>query len=164
MTESQLNRIADEAAKSDPKGPFTAHYGTYGRMAALAARDGATYEIFEIRVPWWRQKVEASGIHKLTSGYDRDMGNPLKPVGVEKLGYFIDSGFQYAVVNSYRYEKFMNQTPQSRNYPGFSEFYRELFSRGTLIKAFIPENQPGPEVRIFKLPGKAGISGIVSRD
>ncbi len=154
QNEKKLEQMLAIAKKSDPGGQFTAHYYRYLEYQLLAAKNSITYDIEEIRFPWWRDSEVKKGIHKLDSEFDKDMGNPLRPVGVESYEYYVKHGFKYAVTHSNRYNSFINNTPRSVKFPSFTKFYRELFKRAKLIKEFIPSEKikrPGPVIKIFEL-------------
>ena len=80
MNKRRILHMLDKAEKVDGKGQFTAHYDTYLKYQLLGAEGNVTYDLHYIRFPWWREKEVKGGVHELTSDYDRDMGNPLKPV------------------------------------------------------------------------------------
>ena len=152
MSEKRINKILENAEQADPNGQFTAHYDTYLKYQLLAAKGVVTYNLHYIRFPWWREREVQSGIHELTSDYDRDMGNPLKHVGVGPYDYYVDNGFEYAVVHNNAYRKFMVDNLVSKNFPSLTKFYRELFERGKLIKLISPltgNKTRGPEIRIY---------------
>lgn len=147
--------IARAREEADPEGQFTAHYGRYLEYQMLAAKRSKTYEIQEIRFPWWRSGEVDEGVHRLESEFDADMGNPLKPVGVNSYEHYVQEGYQYAVVQSLRYKPFLRDTDRAARFPSFARFYRELFDRGIPVRTFSPEDgglkRPGPTVRIFRL-------------
>ncbi len=151
--EDQLKELMDKAKQAIPTGQFTAHYDTYTKYQILAAKDSITYDIQEIRFPWWRESEIKEGVHMLTSDYDADMGNPLKPVGVKAYSYYLKNSYEYAIVSSEAYGSFFIDNQVSRNFPSFKRFYKELFEKGNLIKEFSPKdgNRPGPVVKIFQL-------------
>jgi 4-amino-4-deoxy-L-arabinose transferase-like glycosyltransferase len=133
------------------KGQFTTHADklyTY-RIKALPE---ITYDITFIRFPWWRGKEVRSGHYYADTDYDRDAANPLKPVGIENYEYYARNGFEYAIVSSDKYEKFMNDSVTSNRFPSFTEFYKDLFNKAHLVKEFIPDDHVsrGPTVKIFK--------------
>ena len=143
-----------KAAQASETGQFTAHYDRYVEYRLLAAEQVITYDIFEIRWPWWRRSLEEGGAQYLTTDRDRDFGNPLKPVGVNPYQFYAAHGFEFAVVQSERYERwFAQDSSLGERYPGFAEFYRDLFERGRLVKEFDPRdgNRPGPIVKVFAL-------------
>jgi hypothetical protein len=137
----------------EEKGQFTTHYDKYLQYRLEAIKNLVTYDLHEIRLPWWRSKEVQSGVHTLTTVYDKDMGNPLKPVGVEEYDYYPKNGFEYAVVHSDRYSSFLKaDSTNTKRYPSFSQFYKDLFEKGTIIKEFDNENgkRPGPVVKILR--------------
>jgi len=138
-TPDKLEKTLAKARNSDPKGQFTAHYGTYLSYQIIAAKKSITYDIEEIRFPWWRDREVQSGVHELTSALDKDCGNPLKPVGVNPYQYYVDNDFKYAIVHSQKYRPFLrNASDIGNRFPSFNKFYNTLFSRGKLIKEFSP--------------------------
>jgi len=151
----RLQNDLEDAVKLEGKGgQFTTHYATYLEYQTIAAQKySPTYDIHEIRFPWWRDREIEPGIHMLnTDEWDKDLGNPLRPVGVENYEYYVDNGFDYAVVHEEKYRRFINDTNTGRNFPSFTRFYRELFREGELIKEFNSEDEgrPGPTIKIFK--------------
>lgn len=144
-----------DAEKLEGKGgQFTTHYARYlGYQIIAAKQHSPTYDIDEIRFPWWRDRELEPGVHMLNEDeWDKDLGNPLKPVGVEDYDYYVENGFDYAVVHEEKYRRFINDTNTGENFPSFTRFYRELFQRGELIKEFDSEDEgrPGPTVKIFR--------------
>ncbi|MFP4389475.1 MAG: hypothetical protein ACLFPR_11080 [Desulfococcaceae bacterium] len=154
-------RLREEIGKAreeaDPGGQFTAHYGRYLEYQLLAAKRSKTYDIREIRFPWWRAREVEEGVHRLESEFDADMANPLKPVGVNSYEYYVREGYEYAVVQSLRYKPFLRNTDRAARFPSFARFYRELFDRGIPVRTFSPEDgdvkRPGPTIRVFRLGG-----------
>ena len=150
MIETQLEKVKMEVQK----GQFTTHHEKYLSYQLKAAQKSSpTYQIYEIRHPWWRSREVQSGTHRLTGEYDKDMGNPLKPVGVNNFDYYKKNDFKYAIVQSSRYNTFLKDTPAAHNFPSFTKFYRDLFTKGYLINEFSSKdgNRPGPIVKIFKI-------------
>ena len=94
MSETRIRKFINKAEQTDKKGQFTTHYDTYLSYQLLAVKDSIAYDIYEIRFPWWRETEVQKGVHELTSEYDKDMGNPLKPVGVESYEYYVENGFE----------------------------------------------------------------------
>jgi len=152
-SEKSIVSMLERAKKADDQGQFTAHYDTYLQYQLDAAKKSVAYEIREIRFPWWREAEIKKGVYQLDSEYDRDMGNPLKPVGVEDFDYYIKNGFEYVIVHSEFYDLFLRNTQVSNNFPSFTKFYRELFNLAQLVKEFDPKDggHPGPTVKIFAL-------------
>ena len=141
------------ASKKHQKGQFTTHLETLYKYS-LKALPEITYDITYIRFPWWKDKEEKEGVNYATSEHDKDMGNPLKPVGVMHYEFYQDNGYEYIIVSSDKYYKyFMDNSLKSINYPSFDLFYRTLFNRALLIKEFDPivNNSRGPVVKIFKV-------------
>ena len=148
-----LTPILSKAEQADKKGQFTAHYDSYLEYRLLAADITTSYEINEIRLPWWRQSFTEKGEHEFTSDYDKDMGNPLKSVGINTYKFYVENNFKYAIVHSYEYQDFLkDKSRKSASFPAFAEFYHNLFAKGKLIKEFLPTegNRPGPVVKIFQ--------------
>ncbi|MHA2223526.1 MAG: hypothetical protein ACXAAO_15905, partial [Candidatus Thorarchaeota archaeon] len=152
MSTKNIQEVAEKAGQADSDGQFTAHYDTYLEYQLIASKNAHTYDLHEIRFPWWRERESKEGSHVLNSEYDRDMGNPLKLVGVESVDCYIDNGFEYVVVNSYRYDRFIKDTETAIAFPSFRRFYRELFKNHELVKEFSPAGRrPGPTIRIYRL-------------
>ncbi len=153
MTEQQLNHEIIAAEQGDKQGQFTAHYAKYLHYQLLASRKAkATYRISEIRFPWWREREPENGQYDLTE-IDRDMGNPLRPIGVKTLKQYKENGIEFIIVSSERYNPyFIESTQRYVNFPSFRNFYHTLFKQGVLIKEFSPqaENRPGPTIRIYR--------------
>ena len=149
----RLREQVARATQAGETGQFTAHYDLYLEYRILAAEKMITYDIFEIRWPWWRESLERGGEQYLTTDFDRDYGNPLKPVGVDTYQSYVDRGFEYAVVQSERYESWFSSNAPVARYPGYADFYRDLFERGHLVQEFDPraDNRPGPTVKVFAL-------------
>lgn len=161
-SEDILRDEIQKARSADPEGQFTAHYDRYLEYQMIAAKKGTAYRVQEIRFPWWRDREVAAGVHELRSEFDRDMGNPLKPVGVDTIEEYARSGFEYAVVHGEKYEPFLRDTERARRFPSFATFYRRLFEEGTLVRSFPPTDgvrRPGPEVKIFRLSDTEGSDG-----
>ena len=125
------------------------YYGRYLEIQARAARQGVTYDLHEIRKAWWRPSEAADEF--LTSDYDRDMANPLRPVGVRTYDEYVRRGFGYAVVHSAQYEEFLAPDGVSR-WPSYARLYRDLFEHGELVQEFSREDGrwTGPTVRIIR--------------
>jgi 4-amino-4-deoxy-L-arabinose transferase-like glycosyltransferase len=156
MNEKKIDSILKKSSTSDSNGQFTAHYDTFLQYQRLAAMERVSYEIYKIRFPWWLSKFEKYGYHELNKPFDRDHGNPLRPVGVESYSYYIENDVKYAIVHSDKYEKYFTSSNVSRNFPEFAEFYKELFDRGILLKEFYPDrNSRGPVVKVFRLDGSS---------
>ena len=152
-----IQNILQKAEQADQKGQFTAHYASYLKYQLLVAEDTVAYDLHEIRLPWWRESQVREGTHYLTSDYDKDMGNPLRPVGVKDYDYYVKNGFEYAIVASYEYKSFLSDNTSSKKFPAFARFYRELFDKGKLIKEFSPNRgvkKPGPEIKILRFTEK----------
>ncbi len=157
MSTEQLDamvKLAEQVNQSDPNGQFTTHLGSYLKYQRMASEKSPSYYIGEIRFPWWREKEPEDGNFVLND-YDKDMGNPLRPMNVKSLDEYRQEGFEYYVVNSYRYgHYFQADSERSRSFPSFHRFYHDLFGQATLIKEFNPdvEKRPGPTIKIFHLP------------
>lgn len=150
---SMLAARIKDAEKADPRGQFTAHYARYLQYQALAAEDQTHYRQFEIRVPWWRETFRESGTHRLDAEYDRDMANPLKPVGIESYDTLRNQGYEYAVVHSDQYDSLLRpEEIEQPRYPAYTLFYQELMQRGELLQEFSPGPEwRGPVVRVYSL-------------
>ena len=150
-TASQLQVEVEAAWQADPNGQFTSQYGTYLGYQMKAAQHVTTYDIPELRFPWWRESEGKAGVHVLDSEYDRDMGNPLRPVGINEYAWYVNEGYEYTVVNSLNI--WSADSPHAKRFPSFAKFYAELFQKGKLIKEFHPEHCEciGPVVSILAL-------------
>ncbi|MFQ5561230.1 MAG: glycosyltransferase family 39 protein [Nitrospinota bacterium] len=143
----------EKAKKADRRGQFTAHYGKYLEYQLEAAKKSVTYDISEIRHPWWRETETVQGVGELTTDYDKDMANPLRPVGVNPYQFYVDNDYRYAIVHSKEYGRYMRPgSLKAKKFPSFFKFYTELFAKGNLVKEFSPRNgnRPGPVVKVFK--------------
>ena len=148
-----LTPVLLKAKNADQKGQFTAHYDSYLEYRLLAADMTSSYEISEIRLPWWRESYTKGGVHEFTSDYDKDMGNPLKSVGLHSYKFYKENDYRYAIVHSFEYQDFLKTgSEKSNKFPAFAKFYHDLFAEGQLIKEFSPKegNRPGPIVKIFQ--------------
>ena len=154
INKNSINKTMEIALTADSKGQFTAHYDTYLNYQLLAAEGSIAYDIDEIRFPWWRSSEGNPGVYHAISEYDKDMGNPLKPVGVMSFEFYKENGYEYVIISSKMYVKFLKEdTNKVNNFPSFSRFYKTLFNEGQLIKGFIPEQgiSRGPVIKIFKV-------------
>lgn len=140
------------AKEADRSGQFTAHYDKYLKYQRLASHDVAAYYVFEIRRPWWRKDIEIEDVVVLDSEYDRDMGNPLRPVGVRDYDYYLKNGYKYAVVHRPKASQFDNSETSRSERDAYDRFYADLFERGELIQEFQPNERDlhGPVVRIYR--------------
>jgi len=155
-SETQLIASIKKAHECDPKGQFTAHFGKYLEYQLEAVKDKnlIKYKISEIRKPWWREREKNRGIYELNSKWDKDMGNPLKPVGVNQYEYYVKNGFQYVIVQSKKYRGFLDpESNSSKKFPSFHHFYTQLFKNGKVIKEFVPQKYmtSGPTIKIFQI-------------
>lgn len=132
-------------AKSQPAGPFTTHYGSYLDYQALANEDKVTYNIFEIRIPWWRSSHRDEGVEHLESDFDADMGNPLRPIGVLSYGEYVEAGYQFAIIQSGKFQNFIDGKGE-HSFPAYYKLYNTLFTQGEIVKTFkgnVPTAHPG---------------------
>ncbi len=154
MNEQQLSQQINIAEQANKQGQFTAHYAKYLKYQLLASRKvRSTYTISEIRFPWWWEKEPENGKYELTD-IDRDMGNPLRPIGVKTLDEYKQDGYEYVIVSSSRYGPYFETTSRNyQNFPSFRTFYHTLFKKGKLVKEFSPDrkNRPGPNIRIYAI-------------
>jgi len=153
MSRKCIQERLEKAERIEPNGQFTAHYSTYLGYQLLAANGSVTYNLHEIRFPWWRKSELKTGHHELTSDHDKDFGNPLRTVGVESYDYYLQQGYQYAIVRSNRYGMFLGDGHYTTAFPSFANFYNELFKRGEPIKEFSPygDSRLGPLIKIIRL-------------
>lgn len=154
VSERELRRQLQDAERPTGAAQFVTHYARYLELQIQAAREGIAYDAQEIRKPWWLDAEPAPGVTYLTSSYDRDMGNPLRPVGVLPYDAYLEQGVEYAVVQSERYGPVTTNPRIARAWPSYAAFYRDLFRRGRLVREFSSEIGPytGPVVRIYRLP------------
>ncbi len=153
INDGQIKRMIKSAEAADPQGQFTAHFDTYLKYLREAVQDSITYELYETRFPWWRKAEVTDGVHMLNSERDKDSGNPLIPVGVEDYEYYRKNGFEYVIVHSNVFNRFLSNNEVSKNFPSYTRFYRQLFEKGDLVKEFSNENGkiPGPVVKVFRI-------------
>lgn len=151
MSRDNLERLYDSAKREDPTGQFTRGLEEYYQYQMTAVK-GVSYDIIEIRHPWWQEKETQEGVYYATSEFDKDMGNPIRPVGVMPLPYYVEEGYEYLVTSSIKYNAY-SKGPNRTGFPSFARFYQDLNERATLIKEFNPEtdNRPGPVIRVFRL-------------
>jgi 4-amino-4-deoxy-L-arabinose transferase-like glycosyltransferase len=152
--EQSLQSEILKAAQADQQGQFTAHYDTYLEYQLQAAEQAISYDISEIRRPWWRKQEVQEGRYELSSDYDKDMGNPIRPVGVNSYAHYVHDGYKYAIVHSFAYDSYFKpDSKKAKNFPSFKKFYSDLFEHGKLVHEFSPlsDNRPGPLVQIFQL-------------
>ena len=152
MSEEQLKALIQQANQVGPGGQFTAHYGSYLDYQMLAAKTAPSYYLRELRFPW--SEDEPEGGQYILNELDKDMGNPLRPMGTKSLEEYRQEGYQYFIVNSYRYGSYFKPgSERSKNFPSFHRFYNDLFSQAKLVKEFNPtvEGRPGPTIKIFYL-------------
>ena len=70
-------------------------------------------------------------------------------LGGRGLGEYRREGFEYLVVSSWTYDRYLAE-PQ--RYEGQALFYRSLFEEGDILQWFRPSNtRGGPEIRIYRL-------------
>jgi 4-amino-4-deoxy-L-arabinose transferase-like glycosyltransferase len=153
VSKQKLEELRERSRAADEDGQFTAHYGEYLRLQSLAAEKGVSYDCDVIRLPWWREMFDGE-VTLLDSEYDKDMGNPLKPVGVFSYDYYVEHKFQYAIVHSYEYEDFLtSDSEDATSFPTFHRFYSDLFAHGNLVKEFSPDQSggKGPVVRVYRI-------------
>lgn len=153
QSKAKLEELYAGSRDSVP-GQFTVHMPAYYRYQ-IEASYPITYDIREIRHIWWRRSEDSPGEKLAVTEYDRDMANPLKPVGVNDLDHYIEDGYQFVITSSIVYGAYLDEnSSKSRNFPMFWRFYDELFRRGDLVKEFDPRQSAlsGPTVKIFRLP------------
>ncbi len=153
-SEAYLKQQMKKASQADPNGQFTTHYDTYLNYRLLASKDSIAYDLEEIRFPWWHKSEKKAGAHFTTSEEDEDWGNPLKPIGVMPYQYYVENGYQFIIVGSNVYNRFVkDNSVQGRLFPTFRKFYLDLFIKAELIKEFQPVAKliQGPTIKIYKL-------------
>ncbi|MBP7146628.1 MAG: glycosyltransferase family 39 protein [Acidobacteria bacterium] len=158
MCRERLLELVERARQADPRGQFTAHFGTFVDIQLASVEGRVCYDLHEIRVAWWRDS-EPPGVHFVSTDYDRDMANPLKPVGVESLDYYERTGFEYAVVHSGAYRRFSAGKRDAAKRPAYHDLYAALFERAEPVAVFRGDGRimNGPTVyvlRIGKPPGQ----------
>lgn len=161
----RISEFASQAKSADPEGQFTAHYDTYLEYERLAARSGVSYNLHKIRIPWWRSSFLDKGVQTLTSPDDVDMGNPLRPVGVETYQEYVRKGFQYAILHSDQYGPFAPSGRKAASFPAFAQLYRDLSEQGRLVKEFSPKDgtMRGPVVRIIEFVSRSVDGSLQTR-
>lgn len=136
-------------ARNSEKGQFTSHADKLYSYCLKALPD-ITYDITYIRFPWWQEREKEPGVYFANSDRDKDLGNPLKPVGVMPYDFYKANGYEYAIVSSDGYGAFLREnSKRAKNFPSFHRFYKTLFERGALVKEF--QGERGPTIRIYKL-------------
>ena len=154
MNRGNIQEFYEKAKRRQGEdGQFTKHLVRYYDLKMQSA-EGITYDIKEIRFPWWRGKEIVPGETIADTEYDRDMANPLKTVGVNDYGYYVGQGYRYAVTSSDHYESFVDgDNHRLKGFPSFRKFYHDLFTKGKLVKEFNADelNLPGPTVKVIKL-------------
>ncbi len=163
--EIRLLTEMEGASEADQEGQFTAHYDTYLSYQLIAAKGVVAYDLSYIRFPWWRESYKDSGVQSLTSERDRDMGNPLRPVGVDRYEDYVAQGFDYAIVQSNEYGGFFRENSRkAKRFPAFARLYAALFEHAVLLKTISVEtgDYVGPTVKIFKFvpKGNQAMSGL----
>lgn len=156
----QIEEELHQALLADPDGQFTADYDTYLKLQlAVAEKAAITYRIFEIRKAWWRREEPESGERYLDGTKDRDMGNPLRKVGVRTLDAYRSEGYQYAVISSEAYAPYLDPSSSAAaRRPAFARLYRDILEQGEPVVTFSPETGPftGPEVKILRIARETG--------
>jgi hypothetical protein len=71
--------------------------------------------------------------------------------------YYQQSGFDYIMISSRGYDRFIQ-------IPKYRRFYDELFQRGKLVKAFIPDEKEiiGPGIHVFKISAETSNGAVAS--
>lgn len=148
MNKAGLAAMVKAADKAEP-GPFTTHADTYYRYL-LQYQQGIAYDLTEINHLWWRSGSGGQGAQVYEGDRDADMGNPLKPRGVDDLDAYLERGVRYAVLNGLKLKAYVG-TPLGERFPEFVSFYRAVQARGELVAEFDPDdgNHPGPQVWVY---------------
>ncbi len=70
-------------------------------------------------------------------------------LGCKSFEHYVDNGYQYLIVSDTQYERFLKKPDK---FPQNAEFYKDLISKGELVKEIIPRNDlwPKPEKRFSK--------------
>lgn len=71
-------------------------------------------------------------------------------LGDNPLGFYKNERFDYLIVNSAQYDRFMRQADR---YPQWADFYQQVFEEMELVKEFKPApwSRPGPTIQIYRL-------------
>lgn len=151
ISKRNLQQFYDLAKQEAGVGAFTTHLERYYRYRVETVREPA-FDITEIYHPWWLRSESVGGVQRLVTEKDRDMGNPLKPRGVMSFDFYKNHGFEYVVTQSTAYETYFKE-PKGTQFPSMQEFYRDLLTRGELVKEFTPGpwSSGGPTVKIFRI-------------
>ncbi len=152
MNKKNLEEYHGKSKQLD-SGQFTTHLEKYYKYQ-LQAVSGVTYDIKEIRHIWWRDEEVSGRESEAVTEYDKDMANPIKIVGINDYGFYVNNGYEYAVTSSIIYGSYLKpDSRKSMSFPSYKRFYDTLFSKGMLIKEFDPEklNIPGPVIKVIKV-------------
>jgi hypothetical protein len=140
-------------ATQTKKGQFTTH-SVKQYSYQLSALPDITYKIFYSRFPWWQTNEKKEGLSYANTSLDKDMGNPLKPVGIMPYEYYKGKGVEYAIVDNNRCNTFFKKhSNKAKNFPSYYRFCKDIFEKGKLVKEFKEDENSnrGPTIKIFKL-------------
>jgi hypothetical protein len=71
------------------------------------------------------------------------------------LGYYYQEGYDYLVVSSYNYDRYLNQ---AEYFPKEAGFYETLFGKARLLHVVEPDTfHGGPTIKVYKLPKRKSL-------
>ena len=151
MSTQGLRAMYERALQETRVGAFTTHLSIEYGYRLVTVKE-PSYDILKIYRPWWLPEEGLGGVKKLETEKDLDMGNPLKLRGVMPLNYYVQQGFELAVIHSDVYKKYSTE-PKKSQFPSFAQFYQDLREKGELIKAINPDPwlRRGPRVEIYRI-------------
>ncbi|NQT51907.1 hypothetical protein HQ576_07650, partial [bacterium] len=130
----------------------THHLVDYYGYLMRAARE-PSYRIWQLSHVWWAGNRRSDNLYHVEAMKDADYANPAKVRGALPLHDYIRQGYQYAVISSTRYDRYLKEDWGQR-FPGVLQFYRDVMAHGTLLHevAPAPHLRRGPTIRIYRLP------------
>jgi len=154
-TPESLGGLLAKAKDLENSTPFTYHLSKYYKYRILAARSPG-YDITELSHLWWRDEPEGDRLIVLNNPEDADFGNPAKPRGALSLREYVSRGYQYAVICSTNYARYLGVEGDS-HYAKVGQFYRDLMSQGEPLHEEMqcPGRSRGPTIRVYRLPEQA---------
>jgi 4-amino-4-deoxy-L-arabinose transferase-like glycosyltransferase len=159
MSRANLLELYKRSLKEDPQGQFTARLPEYYRYR-LAAQRGVSYDIAQIRFPWWRDEYKERGVSEARTKRDVNFGNPVKRVGVMPLDFYIRHGYAYVITSSKMMNKLSTKWAEE-HFPVFAQFYKDLVAKGKLVKEFVPAS-PHPRrhaIRVYRIGPPEAVTG-----
>lgn len=120
LKHSNSNEYMSELDRSAGFGSRSATHGKYALMAAEKNSEKKKFYIY----------------HSFTLSH-------------QPIELYRENGFEYLIVNSYQYNRFMRLPEFSK----YGDFYRSLFKGQKLVKEFTPHPsyRPGPTIRIYRI-------------